>query len=320
MHPLIAQLHPAFRTAILAWLTSRGLLWLVLGQAATPVQFGRGEPLPAVMETFAGFLVAHVDAGPHLAMMQLVPWLILELTILLAGVSIYRFARNTDLPQVAERVCWFWFFNPVFALTAGDWASQMAAAAGALALTAMVTYRPGRATVALVVATGCRPEFVLLWPALALAAHKAYRPGKDPSYMPWAGLFGPPLAFAGWIVLTFHLGGAGSSLRNLHGDAMWRTAETLLPTSSGEWIGVAGALFLLGLTLRYARRMPFWYVLCVVPALLFPFVQAPATFAAVTVTWALPAFLALALATDDRAVERPMLALLMVLYFLALLG
>ncbi len=297
-------------------------MWLVLGApdtSAPALTFGQGELLPAMMASVAAFLATHVPAGPHLAAVQLLPWILLEVTVLFAGVAIYRFVRTTDLPQVAERTCWLWYFNPVFALTAGDWGSQMAAAAGALALASLVTYRPGRAVVAMIIATGCRLEFVLLWPALALAARKAYRPGKDPEYMPWAGLLGPPLIFAAWIGLLFHLSGtAGSSLRGVHGDATWRTLETLMPVAPGEWVGLIGVGLLLVVTLRYARRLPLWYAFCAVPALIFPFVQVPATFAAVTVTWALPAFVAMALATEDRALERPVLGMVMVLYFLAL--
>ncbi len=316
MHPLIARIHPAFRTALFAWLLSRGALWITCASASADL--GTGAPLPGLVATALEHLTAMVPPGPISALIMLMPWIAVECLMLAAGVAVYRFARTTELPQIAERACWIWFFNPILALSILDWGTQAAAAAGALAIAGFITYRPGRATIAAFIAVGCRLEFILLWPAIAIAGWRHYRRGKDPAYMPWSAALIVPISFITWIGLTWHLAGtANTSLRALHGDAAWRTAETLAPSFPGEVLlltAVAGALVL---ALCYARRFPLWYLALALPALLWPLVQIPIHFAAITVAWSLPTFVHLACATDDRAVERPLLVGLVIGFLFA---
>lgn len=316
MHPLIARIHPAFRTALFAWLLSRGALWIAC--ASTSVKIGTGAPLPGLLDAGLQQLASALPAGPQTAALMLLPWIAVELLMLAAGVAVYRFARVTSLPQIAERACWLWFFNPILALTITDWGTQAAAAAGALAIAGFMTHRPAKAALAAFVAVGCRLEFILLWPALAIAGWRHYRRGKDPAHMPWSAALVVPIAFITWIGLTWHLAGsAGTSLRALHGDAAWRTIDSLTPTFPGEvilLIAVAGALLL---AFSYARRLPLWYLTIALPALLWPLVQVPIHFAAITLAWSIPTFLHLAIATDDRAVERPLLVGLVIGYLFA---
>ena len=317
MHPLIAHIHPAFRTALLAWLLSRGALWLIAAESGAVI--GGGAPLPGLMASLMGMLEAAVPAGPPLAAVSLLPWVILEATMLAAGLAVYRFARTTELPQVAERACWFWFLSPVLALTAMDWGTQMAAATGALVLGSLVSHRPRQAALASVLALGARPEFVLLWPAVAWAGWKKYRPGKEPAWTPWLSVLTIPLAFIFWVGLTWNLSGvAGISLRELHGETSWRSLEQWASLIQGEWLFGLALLLGLGLAVRYLQRLPLWYLLVVVPAFFLPLVQIPTELLLVAMAWSLPTAVHLALSTEDRAMERLVLVTLAIGYLMVL--
>lgn len=319
MHPLIARIHPAVRTAVFAWLLSRSALWLVAPNRS--FEPGAHTPVPGLLMAGLEFAGALFSSEIATRLVAWTPWVAVEILMLFAGIAVYRFARNTDLPQVAERACWLWFFNPVVALTVMDWGAQMAAALGALALAGVVTHRPRRAAVATLLAVGCRLEFILLWPAIAIAGWIRHRPDKEPATMALVSTFTMPLAFSFWVVLSWHLAGAAHiSLRGLHGETVWRTLEGLIPTSTAEIVLVVGTLAVLGLALRYLRRFPLWYGLCAVPALLWPLSHVPAQAAAISICWALPVFVYLAVASDDRAIERPLMISLVVAFLLAVPG
>lgn len=316
MHPFIARIHPALRTALLAWLLSRGALWIACAQ--TSRELATGAPLPGIMASSVEWFAALFPFGLAQALVTLTPWILVELLMLTAGVSVYRFARKTELPQVAERACWLWFFNPILAMTALDWGTQAAAALGALAVAGLVTYRPGRATLAAFLAVGCRLELILLWPALAIAGRRYYRPGKDNPSMPWLAALTVPLSFAFWIGITWHLAGSSkTSLRAVHGEALWRDWSNLIPDFPTEFLLLLSCGGLLLLAMAHIKRFPLWYLVCAVPLLIWPFVQVPVYFAAITLAWALPSFVHLAIATDDRSLERPLFAGLILAYILA---
>lgn len=318
MHPLLAHIHPALRTALLAWLTSRAALWAALLHTGTweSLRLSESAPLSGVLSHIFEVALQTAPAGAGTAALTLAPWVLLELATLWAALSVYRFARNTELPQVAERAVWLWCFNPLLALNATDWTTSMAATLGAGAIASMVTYAPRRGAFAALVAMGLRLEFIVMWPAMMIAGFKAYRPGKDPQDTPWLGAAVPPLAFAGWMAVAWHTG----QLRHLHGDAAWRDVGALSLPATPEILLLACALGAALLAIRYASRHPAWYLLAALPALAWPFLQVPAAFAAVTFAWTLPTAVHLALATDDRAVERPLFAGLIIAFMLCLPG
>ncbi len=306
MHPLIARIHPAFRTALFAWLLSRSALWLAA--PTRTLEGGIQTPVPGLMKYAIEHLSGLLSNEWAIELLTWLPWIGLEITMLMAGVAVYRFARSTDLPQVAERVCWLWFFNPVIALTALDWGTQMAISLGALAIAGVVTHRPRRAALASVIAVGCRIEFILMWPAIAVASWIRHRPDKEAAILPLLSTFAIPVAFSSWIITTWHLAGtAQTSLRDLDGGVGWRTSQTLMPSSPGEYLLLAATATALVLMARYVRRFPLWYLLGAVPPLLWPLFQDPAHWAAISMAWALPAFVYFGLATDDRSVERPLI-------------
>ncbi len=307
MHPLVARIHPALRTAFFAWLISRTALWWA--QPIRPVELAGGPPLPGLLDVARNWLTSSTSSPAMAVVADAGPWMVLELAMLAAGVAVYRFVRTTTLPQAAERACWLWFFNPLLALYVLDWGTQMAAAAGAMAVAAIATRRPRTAAVAAIIAVGCRIELIVLWPALAACAWRRHRPQKDHPAALVVSVATIPLAFSAWIGASWHLAGAaGSSLRGLHGDAAWRDLSTALPASMSELVIVIGLVTAAILAIRYLRRCPLWYGVCALVACLWPLLQVPVSFGAITVAWSLPTFVHLATATDDRAVERPLLA------------
>lgn len=319
MHPLIAHIHPAFRTAFLAWLLSRGALWLFQGFGMAAA--GEGALLSGLMQAFLDYGEQVLSAGPPLMMLMLMPALLLEVVLFFGGLSVYRFVRATELPQVAERATWLWFFSPVLAFTAGDWGLQMAAALGAMALGSLVSMRPKRSAVASALAVAARPEYLLLWPAIAWAGFKKHRPGKEPAYTPWLAALTLPVSFVVTIGLTFLLAGRTYvSFRSLYEEGSeWRTMETLIPSTVGEGILYFAVVMSGLLSLRYVARLPKWHLPVVAVAGLLALLQAPVVASGVVaLAWALPTMLHLGLSTDDPARERLVLVTFVVGY-LALL-
>lgn len=315
MHPLIARLHPAVRTGLVAWLISRSALWLL--STHRPADLATGSPLPGLVDTALDSLNSSIGSETAATLVGTAPWIAVEILILIAGIGVYRFARTTGLPRLAERACWLWFFNPVLAMTATDWGAQLAAATGAIALAAVVTARPLRGVAAAVVAIGCRLEFVLLWPALAVAAWRHHCPKRHSPATLALTVTAMPVAFTAWIALSWHLAGsADTSLRLIHNGASWRAASELIPAAPHQLIWAVGLIGALIVAIRYLKRFPVWYLLAALPLLVWPLVQVPVYFAAITTAWALPTFVHLAVATDDRNVERALLAGLVVAFLL----
>lgn len=313
MHPLIARIHPAFRIALLAWLVSRAALWLIGGPTLGPV--ANGAPLPGMMAALVDHAAASAPSSSMTWAVTLLPWIMAELLFLGAGVAVYRFARTTDLPQIAERACWLWFFNPLLAMGPLDWGTQVALAAGAMAVAGVVTHRPRWAALCAVIALGCRLEFALLWPALAAAGWHQWRRNGRPAPTFWLPALVIPTAFSMWIGAAWHLAGTlDTSLRALHGPLSWRSVSDFSPAFPGEWILLPLLALGLALALRYSRRLPRWYPLAACPLLIWPLVQSPAPLAAIVLAWSLPSFVHLSLVTDDRSMERPVLAALIVAF------
>ncbi len=306
MHPLVARIHPALRTALTAWLLSRVVIWSAASGKSMEVR--DGTALAGLVGGFVDGAAAAVPQGLATQLVAFSPWILLEVLVLLAGIAVYRFARSTELPQFAERACWLWFFNPVLAITAGQWGAQMAAACGALAIAYIATYRPRRAIAAALVATGCRLEFLLLWPAFAFAA---WRHRHDPrhSRATLALSFGAiPLGFALWIgAAIYFAGSAHISMRAVHQDMALR--HSLFPGTTAllELAVVIAVTVAALICLTRLRHFPLWYSLAALPALGWALAMSPATTAAITTAWALPVFVYLACATDDRSLERPLL-------------
>ena len=318
MHPLIARIHPSFRTALVAWFVTRTLLWLVAGASgALPVAdlwaagFVEGAPGwsalahlgQAIDQTLAGWRGVGAGAWALAALG--------ELAVLASCVAVYRFVRREQLPQTADRATWLWAACPamIFSLPAGEW--TFAIAGVAVSLAALSASRHFAATAAIVAAMAFKPEAFLLWPGLAIMGFKNYQPGKQHEASPWLTALGPPAAFTGLVLLAMTLAGRfGISIRTLQSGTRWRESLAWqgFETHFAE-IVLAGAL-LAGILLVVGqfKRSPKSWPLMSAPLLVWPFLHEPPTAAAAAVLFAVPFFAQLARALDDPNLERPILA------------
>ncbi|MFP4599972.1 MAG: hypothetical protein ACLFVJ_17070 [Persicimonas sp.] len=317
MHPLVARIHPSYRTALLAWFVTRALMWLTSAAAGhtalidlSAEGLARGGPAWSLVVHAARALdgvsaVAGAGAG------ALALTVVAELTLLAASIGVYRFVRRDQLPQTAERATWLWAACPamVWTLPVSDW--TFAVSGVALALWALSSSRHALATAALVVAMAFKPEAMLVWPGIAFLGIKNYSPGKQHAASPWLTALGPLAAFTGLVLLTMSLAGRwGVSLRTMQSGAAWRT--------SFEWQGpaaLAPELLLLAalaagiwLAVAYFKQCPKSWPLMALPALAWPLLHQPPTSAAAAILIAVPFFAYLARATSDPTLERPVLA------------
>lgn len=317
MHPLVARIHPSYRTAFLAWFVTRSLLWMataVAGHSPIPALdapgFAEGAPgwgflvvAAESLDVAAGGWGAYGAGALALAALG-------ELAMLGACVAVYRFVRREQLPQTADRATWLWAACPamVWTLPATDW--SFAVAGVAIALAALSASRHIGAGFALLVAMSFKPETILLWPGLALMGWKTYQPGKQHPISPWLTTLGPPAVFSALILLAMSLAGRfGVSLRTLQTGTQWRDSLAWhgLETHFAEL--VLGAVLVSGLVMavQQFRQCPKSWPLLALPMLAWPFLHQPPTAAVAAVLLAVPFFAYLGKATGDPSLERPLL-------------
>ena len=319
MQSLVARIHPSIRCALMGWFLTRSILWLLNDQLYHQREplLATGSPLPGLVAIATETLAGLFSQGPWVVAIEAMPWIIVEVMILWAGIEVYRFARSTELPQVSERACWIWFLNPLLAYHFMDWGSQIAAASGALALALLLRRRPLVAAMMAVIAVGCRLEFILLWPAVLGASWRIYGTKGEKLRGLLLGWMTIPAAFAVWIGATWHLAGmAEISLRALHGDAQWRHLSGMHLSLPGEailYLALTGCLLLV---IHGLRRYPLWYSLAAIPVIAWPLIQTPAYGAALSLAWALPLTIYIAHTCEDQSVHRSVLGALFFAYFL----
>jgi hypothetical protein len=293
-----AAVHPAWRTCLLVWALTRPLWWIAAGLRA-------GAPA----------LPAPTGGGPlwmALQAMAPTPWALAglcELAMLGALLSIWSLARRDGLPQTAERATWLWAICPLMIWTTPGNAWTLAAAC---ALGALATAQQGRHLLALGLigaASSCRPETLVLAPALAWLGWRAYHPGRDEPWAPWALTLGPWAIGAMTILVALGFGGAfGISLRHLPmtpwglpNPAAFGPAELGLSLAAGACLLLAA---------RFATITPGAWWAALLPCLLWPFVHAPSVQATPLWLAAFPAFVYMAKIAEDAAVERALLVVM----------
>lgn len=316
MHPLVARIHPSYRTALTAWLFSRALCWgmsLRAGWGALPLlhapSYTGGTPLWAAWVQLCRGLEQYeswfgMGAGTWLAVAGG------ELALLGAAIGVYRFVRREDLPQTAERATWLWALAPAMAVTVPVSSWNFALLGVAVGLAALRSRHFWWASVAVALAVGFRAEAILVWPGFAWLAVGSYRPGKDPASGLWAATFGPLAAFTATVGSAMLMAGRwGVSIRSIHPAASWR--------SDWAWTGwvaeapllavaVLGAVVLV-LLLRSARRDRGRALLASVPVLAWPLLHDPVVPATGALLLAVPAYAVLARYLEDASLERPVM-------------
>ncbi|MBA2664804.1 MAG: hypothetical protein H0U74_21125 [Bradymonadaceae bacterium] len=297
----------------MAWLCSRVLLWIaalacghnVLGHAHAKLG-ASGAPLLAMLHTGLGAIGAYTP-WPPAAMV----FVLGELVLLAATVGVYNFARRDSLPHVAERAAWLWACCPLMIWTLLDPAWTLVVGLGTLSLALASQGRHRSALLCCALVLGCKPEFLILWPALAVIGWKSYLAAKQPAYTRMLLVLGPPVCFTAWIVLATALAGrAGVSLRGLHSEATWRQSWSWQgwEAHSAELALAAVCLLTLLLALRYLRETPRAWLLITAACAMWPLANQPVAPAAAWLLIGLPAFAHLARATENPSLERPIMA------------
>lgn len=307
MHPLVARIHPSYRTAFVAWFVTRALLWLALATTdRSPLfvidTYDGGAPAWGVLVHGIGAMGA---SGP-IALAALA-----EIVLLAGIIGVYQFVRREQLPQTADRATWLWAACPamVWTLPAADW--SFAIGLTAVALGALSASRHLLATMALVAAMAFKPEAVLVWPGVAVLGWKNYHAGKQHPVSPWLTTLGAPAAFSGLMLLAMSMAGRmGVSLRTLQTGGEWRQGLVWQGFSSHvpDMFLAAVAVGTIWMAVAYLKHTPKSWPLMVVPCVTWPFLQEPPTAAIAALLFAVPLFAYLAKASDDPSLERPLLA------------
>lgn len=322
MHPILATLHPALRTAVLATLlTQGGLLLLAMQSGQSPwidalPSSGATHLLPAELLLSRLATLLGTPLSGHLFLIAQ------KLCCLITTLGVYHFCRKDMLPQTAERTTWLFALSPVLLLTP-SLPMAIAAACGVTALASAVHGRYLIGAVAALVGTFFFPYLAILSPALLGLGLRARTP-HTPTFLPVLLAMSPLIAASLIVFATFMFAGAlGISMRALSGalpslhavDAMHQGID--LDTS--KLIFLAGfALNLVG-AYRYAASTPRSWPLITLPLFLLPLCFEQSSLFFIHILLAIPTFAYASKLTEDPARERPLSAMLLLVSALTVL-
>jgi len=301
MHPWMAQIHPGFRTGLIAWLIARaGILTMLYSKGA----LAPSELDPAGAPLWGALVITTQVIGSWAGWAMLAAG---EIAMLVAILSVYHFCRRDTLPQTADRAAWLAALSPIAAALIPVNAWTFAAPACLCALAAAVNARHILALGCITLAISLRPELVLLAPGVAMLGWRSRQPGKTPEWAPWMLALGPVAILTLTIFASFGLAGMGGiSMRTLHVEA-WRQGIV--------WQGMEDVVFVLGIFVavvcaaKFAGRTPKSWVFLTLPCLLWPLAhQHPGEFAPMALC-AAPIFAYVAKIGEEPALERLTLAI-----------
>lgn len=260
MTPLATRISPALRTATLAWLVGRALVWMVAGARGLwplsmwTLQDAAHSPVWSLWV----HLCLKLDAvAPPLLNLPASTWMMsicAEVMLLLASVALFGLVRRDTLPQTAEVATWAWCLCPLWAALGPANAWHFGISLVLLACAAGARARPILGTSLFLLGVGCRIDMVVAAPLFTALLVASWTPAKGPPMWPWlAGLIAHA-SLPGSIFLAILMGGRlGVSVRTLHPEPLFQS----LPTELGVWLLVpcilAGAASLLVL---YGRQVP----------------------------------------------------------------
>lgn len=295
MHPLVARIHPSFRTAFFAWLIARVAVWmgsnLRLGRVFPEVGVATGTPLYRAL----------TDLPPTWGPMALAG--LTEVLLFVAVVATYRFARRDGMPQTADRATWLWIACPamMFATPGSDWSI-------AYGLTALAFGAVGHLASPLLLAAAIlfRPEAIVVYPGLCALSWSLRGKDADPAAALLACAV-PAITF-GITVLGGLLVADPGAMRAP--ELRWREGIS--------WMGLenhlADLLVLLllsgalAVTLQTAKGSPKSWLLVTLPALVFAAITLPPLAGVALIPLAIPLFVQLGRLAQDPAFERTLLA------------
>lgn len=290
MHPLVARIHPSYRTAFFAFVVVRASYWLAL-HAAGRLAFTSAE--------FGTSLFRGLNA---LAPSPLAFALFTEVALYVGLVAVHRFARRDGMPQTADRATWLWIASPamVFALPGSAW--TLAYALAALAIGAILNARVS--AVMLSAAVMIRPEALVIWPALAWAWW-AYRDEDASERLFLAAL--PPAMFAMTVLLGIFVGEPSALLATA---SAWRTDLAWHGFAAhAEDLTVAAVMFgAFAVAVQMLDDTPRGWFWLVAPVLVLVLLHARAFDGLAVLPFAVPLFVQLAKFAQDPGLERTLLS------------
>lgn len=290
MHPLVARIHPSFRTAFFAFVVARAALWLGLS-ASGRLTFTTPEVGTSLYRALSG-----------LAPTPLLFAVVTELLLFAGLVAVYRFARRDGMPQTADRATWLWIASPAmaFALPGSDW--TIAYALTALAIGAIPRARHSSA--ALCAAVLIRPEALIVWPALAWAWW-AYRDEDASERLVLATM--PVAMFAATVLGGIFVGEPGALLAaapQWRTELQWHGVETHL-----EDLTIAAVLLgALSVSLRMLDDTPRGWFWLVAPVLVLVLLHERAFDGLAVLPFAVPLFVQLGKFAQEPGFERVLLS------------
>ncbi len=301
MHPLVARIHPAFRTAFTAWLLARGALIFALSLSGydffdiTRSELGLMSWVWSAVDVLDANVTSIDDVGTWTLL------LVGEFAILAAGMAVFYVTRRDAIPAAAERATWFWFCSPLmFIVPPGSpWTLTLGLGLGALHFA--MTQRGRWAAVLVGLAILIRPEAILIVPAaVALSARN-----KANDDEPFAIAGAATLAFSGLVFGTMFF---SDSPRMLYESGTWRQNwnPVELVASPADLGVISVCLVVLVLVLSQAKRTGSLLILSV-PILLWPVLQEPSIASATPLLLGASVFGAIAQSTQNPTFERPLL-------------
>ena len=304
---LIHSISPAWRTALLCFVMTRGGRWLLLSKlgaspGTTAPDLSGALPCDQLLRIVYVALGEWGDLGCAL-LGELMAWVAL--------LSVYDFCRRDMLPQTAERATWLMALFPLMAL---PFSPMMCAAS--LALLGLASAAQGRfvlGSVSLAVASFSLPSVIWTTPALCLLAARARRP-DTPHWAPLVLGLTPTVSLIGLVFLSFMFAGAGEiSMRSLSDSASSLRALEQLQGGVDPSLNDALWLALLGGALaaawRFADTTPRAWPLLALPVVAWPLCHLDSGAMLATLLIAAPLYAYAAKLTEDPARERPMMLL-----------
>ncbi len=312
MHPIVARIHPALRTTLLAFLVGRGAFWLsrwIQGRDLATLTYGVGPWANSqTLVELANDVVPAADG--HFGTYSMIG--LSEVMIWLTALAIYKIIRREGLPQTADRAVWFWMCSPLIALLVpgSNWILG-----GMLALWALEFAGSNRAAwagVLMAVAATIAPQTVVLFPGVAALS---FRSAKD-EFTPWVATLLPTLTVACLVLYGVLFGDAPRYIF----DAFlvrenWVPAQII--QSPWDIAQIALGLVLLAFWAANLKRLPRSFALLSLPAIVVLLV-APVGFPNMfPLMIAAPIWAYLALFAQNPEIERPILSASLLLLIFA---
>lgn len=162
MHPLVANIHPSFRTAFFVWILSRTVAFAaVVKHHLAPWQIdANGPPIWGTITD----LVSQVSFGPPIF------YMLGEILLLFAFIASYKFSRKELLPQGAEHATWILALSPMLFMVAPNSADLWGLSLAFIAVGTVSVGSFGLASVAIFFAVCVMPSSIFVVPGISAIA------------------------------------------------------------------------------------------------------------------------------------------------------